>query len=226
MDDAIAGGLIVAHRVVARVPGMRDRLAAGVNRAVGERRVDAAIGELTREGDVVWDVGANIGVYTRTFLDRVGPAGHVVAVDPVPDNAEQLRRLGPSDRLTVVEAALSHEDGTAGLAVSGAHGETSSIGGGAGTLAVRVLTGDGLLDDGVPQPQVVKVDVEGFERDVLEGSRRVLAGVREVIVEVHFAAVIARGRSRDPLSLLAVLRAHGLRPRWIDSSHLVASRPG
>jgi hypothetical protein len=35
-------------------------------------------------GDLVWDIGANVGVYTFLFADRVGPSGAVVAFEPSP----------------------------------------------------------------------------------------------------------------------------------------------
>jgi FkbM family methyltransferase len=38
-----------------------------------------------REGDTVWDVGANIGAYTGAYLGLVGKRGCVVAFEPVPD---------------------------------------------------------------------------------------------------------------------------------------------
>jgi FkbM family methyltransferase len=224
MHDLIARTLIAIHGLIRRRPAIQRRLASLVNRSVGEKRVNSAIIELTREGDVVWDVGANVGVYTRQFLQRVGSSGHVVAVEPVPANAAQLAALGPAERLTVVEAALATSDGQSSLVVSGAEGETSSVGDGPGALTIRVARGDTLLADGVPQPQIVKIDVEGFEGDVVDGMPDVLRGVRGVIVEVHFAALARRGRAQEPLRLLGLLRHHGFTARWVDSSHLVATR--
>lgn len=224
MHDLIARILIVVHKLISGRPAVQRRLAGAVNASVGEKRVNAAILELTRPGDVVWDVGANVGAYVTSFLERVGDQGHVVAIEPVPSNAAQLALLGSRERLTVVEAALATTDGEMSLVVSGESGETSSIGDGPGALHVRVARGDTLLSDGIPQPQIVKIDVEGFERDVLEGMSDVLPAVRSVIVEVHFAAMARRGRQRDAVSVMALLRRNGLAPRWVDPSHLVATR--
>ena len=220
----IARALIGAHRAVRDHPRVHQSLITLVNRSVGEKRVNSNIIDLTRPGDVVWDVGANIGVYTRLFLDRVGTGGHVVAVEPVPSNAAILRNLGPSERLTVVEGALASSDGEMPLVVSGKSGETSSIGGGPDALTVRVARGDTLIDEGVPRPQIVKIDVEGFEGDVLDGMSRVLPAVRSVIIEVHFTAMARRGRPAEPLRLLRLLHDCGFGARWVDPSHLVATR--
>jgi FkbM family methyltransferase len=224
MQELIARALIAIHRLVlghARIHGKLVRL---VNRSIGEKRVNTAIFELTHPADVVWDVGANVGVYTRRFLERVGPTGHVVAVEPVPSNAAQLRALAPAGGLTVIDAALAGTDGQMPLVVSGENGETSSIGDGPDALTVRVARGDTLLDEGVPRPQIVKIDVEGFEGDVLDGMPDVLRGVRAVIVEIHFAALARRGRPREPLRLLGLLSHQDFAVRWVDSSHLVATR--
>jgi FkbM family methyltransferase len=224
VQELIARVLIAVHRLIDGHPFIHQRLVSLVNRSVGEKRVNAAILELTHPADVVWDVGANVGVYTRLCLERVGTDGHVVAVEPVPSNAARLRELGPPERLTVIEAALATSDGRMPLVVSGKNGETSSIGDGADAVTVRVARGDTLVAEGVPRPQIVKIDVEGFEGDVLDGMPEALSGARGVILEVHFAALARHGRPREPLRLLELLTGHGFVVRWIDSSHLVATR--
>ncbi len=44
-----------------------------------EERFHQSLLNAIRQGDVVWDIGANVGVYTVLFADRVGPSGTVVA---------------------------------------------------------------------------------------------------------------------------------------------------
>jgi FkbM family methyltransferase len=224
IEDFVARGLIAVHRLVDGHPRLHARLRSQVNRSIGEKRVNTAILDLTRPGDVVWDVGANVGLYTRRFLESVGTGGYVVAVEPVPSNAASLRELAPPERLRVVEAALADSNDHMPLDVSGESGETSSIGDGPGALRVRVVRGDTLVTEGVRPPQIVKIDVEGFEGDVLDGMPDLLRGVRSVIVEVHFAALAQRGRPREPLRLLELLRRLGFAVRWVDPSHLVATR--
>lgn len=224
MAELIARILITIHRLVDANRMVHQWFISIVNRSVGEQRVAAALRALIRRDDVTWDVGANVGVYTRLGLEIAGTSGHVVAVDPVSFNTARLRELGPAERLTVVEAALSSSDGVMPLVISGKDGETSSLGEGPGAVPVRVARGDTLLGEGVPRPQVIKVDVEGFEGDVLEGMPDALSSVRDVLVEVHFAAMARQGRPSEPLRVLRLLRASGLSVRWIDPSHIVATR--
>jgi FkbM family methyltransferase len=191
---------------------------------MGERRVKAAISEVTRPGDCVWDIGANVGLYTRQFLELVGPAGQVVAFEPVPENAAQLRGLVFGPQLTVVEAALADTDGRMSLIVSGESGETSHIGESSDGLTVRVARGDSMLEEGIRKPEVLKIDVEGFEGDVLDGLPIALRSARNVVVEMHFAALTQRGMPEEPLRIVGLLRGHGFAVRWLDTSHLLAAR--
>ncbi len=56
-----------------------------------EPKIMAFLQAAIREGDTVWDVGANVGQFARMFGDLVGPRGHVVALEPVPSCFEVLR---------------------------------------------------------------------------------------------------------------------------------------
>ncbi len=228
MADLYVKALLAVHRRVDRHPSVRRKLAALFNRSMGEKRVDAAISKITRPGDCAWDVGANVGVYTKQFLDMVGPNGHVVAFEPVPDNAALLRELDGGPRLTVVEAALADANGQISLTVSGKSGETSRIvSNSSDGLTVRVARGDSVVaDEGVPRPDVLKIDVEGFEGEVLDGLPTVLKSIRDVVVEVHFAELTDRGKPNEPLRIIGLLRDAGFTVRWLDISHLLATRSG
>lgn len=221
MTTVIAYFLLAAHTAIRRHPKGHAAVIWLVNRTVAERRVLGAVLAAAQPDDCAWDVGANIGTYTREFLDRVGPAGRVVAFEPVPTNFELLSSLESPPRLVVFAGALGDAGGTARLAVSGRNGETSRIGGsGDGEFDVRVERGDSLLRE-LPRPDVIKIDVEGMEGDVLDGMLDALRTARTVIIEVHFAAMADRGRPRDVLRILHLLRGLRFEVRWIDSSHLM-----
>lgn len=99
--------------------------------------------------------------------------------------------------------------------------------GGASSAAVRVEPGDALIRRGrVPAPTVMKIDVEGFELDVLIGLAKSLTepSLRFVGVEVHFALLAARGLRRAPREIEVHLRERGFWTRWTDASHIIAER--
>lgn len=216
--------MVAMHHYLGRAPRLHGQLVGFRNRRGYERRVSKAIARLPRRGDCAWDVGANMGLYTRQFLDRVGPSGRVVAFEPLPACSEQLRRLAPKPQLTVVEAALTASNGRMPFTAAGENGEESSIGEGSDGFTVRIARGDSMLAEGIPRPDVIKIDVEGFESNVLDGMPVALRTARAVIVEVHFQALRRRGQAREPIRIRALLRDQGFEVRWLDTSHLIATR--
>lgn len=137
--------------------------------------------EFIREGSLVFDIGANIGRMTYQYLAL---GAQVVAVEPqsVCVDEELFPRFGDDERVTIVHGACGAERGEATMALYG-HGSTISTlvpdhywgsdGPWKGTPrdgseVVTVTTLDALIEEhGVPD--FIKVDVEGYEHEVLQG---------------------------------------------------------
>lgn len=195
-----------------------------------EQAFDDALFSALRKGDVVWDVGANVGYYTKRFAETVGPDGHVVAFEPFPATAQRLRAYmqdTPNHSLHML--ALGAEDGEVTMQAGGDDlGATSRIIASAGDgVAIRIATGDGLLGrNEVPAPTVLKIDTEGFELDVLQGMAELLERpqVRAVFVEVHFGLLAERRQPYAPGEIERLLKLTGFATRWVDPSHIAAER--
>lgn len=141
-----------------------------------ESRFDAAMMASLKPGMRVFDIGANVGYYTQKFAEAVGPTGEVHAFEPVPASAAKLRELqqqyswihvhqcAVADRLGEIE--MSMEGGSTSPNHMITIGEPS---GGLSSLKVQVRTIDELsLELGAPN--MVKIDVEGYEWHVLKGG--------------------------------------------------------
>lgn len=170
--------------------------------AAHERDVIAdLLGELDAD-DVLFDVGANIGVYACLAADRIAAdrtaahldsAGEVVAFEPYPPNVERLRaNVARNDATVDVRpVGLAEATGTVRFdraALDRPGWPLASITDAPDAIEVAVESGDALVERGaVPQPTVVKIDVEGAEPLVIEGMTECLSDstCRLVYCEVH-----------------------------------------
>jgi FkbM family methyltransferase len=131
--------------------------------------------------DLVFDVGANVGLYSETFL-RLG--ARVVAVEPNPKCIAQIKRLQPSKQLVIERAAVGNAVGEGVLylcddcdAHSTLSTEWMSVAHGVPRLttkkwsqtAATPITTLHRLAEQYGRPVFIKIDVEGFEREALAG---------------------------------------------------------
>ncbi|HYL57842.1 MAG TPA: FkbM family methyltransferase [Candidatus Acidoferrales bacterium] len=168
-------------------------------------------------GDRVVEVGASFGLYTLAFARRIGSGGHVTAFEPDPQSAAALeaniRVNGWQDRVTVVSAAVGAENGKVRFAAArGMESHIATAGDSSrGAILVPLVTLDSVVAD--RRIDVLKIDVEGFEEQVLQGARTILTTAnrrpRAILVEVHPFAWSETGTTSS--SLLALLRESGFR---------------
>jgi len=193
------------------------------NASYEERFEPAFIGAI-RPSDTVWDLGANVGVYLPAIL-AAATAGKVVAIEPSPRNFRKLSSdWRAEDRVILQNLAISDVAGRMPFYLSNNH-TTDGLSDSDGTglkVEVEVCTADELCRR-LP-PDVVKIDVEGYELEVIQGSREMLEKrvARSYFIEVHFQTLADRGLPHAPQSIVGLLAAAGYDVRWLDPSHLRA----
>lgn len=146
-------------------------------------KTEPCIRRFCRPGDTVVDVGANIGEWTLQMADAVGPGGRVIAIEPIPHLAEALQKSTWANNLrqvSIAAVALSESEGQGEFSVERANTGGSRLGRycaeACDTITVRVETLDGLIARSkIGRVDFIKVDVEGFELEVLRGARATLA---------------------------------------------------
>lgn len=147
-----------------------------------------------KENDTFFDIGANIGIYT-CFAGAKCNEGKVVAFEPYPPNVEQLRANIRHSKLSNVQIeAIGLSNKTDTIEFSEPKSEvglrTGSIkpSAGDGNYQVQTRAGDDLiLNENIPEPDVIKIDVEGAEAVVIQGLKDTLqSGVcRTIFIEIH-----------------------------------------
>jgi FkbM family methyltransferase len=203
-----------------------DGVSAGILRGAWEPRETNFILSVVRPGDCVIDVGANLGWYTVTLAQALGPDGHIFAFEPRSDIFAQLERSvrdnGFTDRCTLRKLALGTSDGYRKLAWSPMEmnqGHSFIVAGDAQPtpsleyedVAVASLDGIGIER----RIRLIKLDVEGAEIEVLRGGRSLIARDQPVIVSEAFPKWLRQFGKADAYALLHVLddldyRAHYL----------------
>jgi FkbM family methyltransferase len=157
------------------------------------------------EGFNFYDIGANIGLYTRFAVQRFG-AKKVIAFEPMKKNIKQLRRnvglRGVNSDVRVITCAVSDKNEKVKLQVDDVQSATASlnrvtggepaegranIGLDAKTETVEARELDYIFaENDLPPPDVLKIDVEGAEMMVLDGAREILSEHQpHLIIETH-----------------------------------------
>jgi FkbM family methyltransferase len=153
------------------------------------------VSEVVQPGDVVWDIGANVGLFSFASAVAAGTSGHVLAFEPDALLVGMLRQSAVANRayapVDVLPVAVADEIGVAQFHIARRNRSTSYLdgfgttqtGGARATELVPTVTLDWLADH-FPMPAVVKIDVEAAELKVLCGGARVLSSQPTIICEV------------------------------------------
>jgi FkbM family methyltransferase len=224
--------------VVAELGGVRMRAPAAayadlryhlVDNADSVYEMEAVLRAARDPGGLLMDVGAARGLISVMFC-VASPDNRAVAYEPSPGQAGDAARAGEMNgvagRITVRTAAVGAVPATLRGAVDTLGLIDLSPRAGAETFDVEMTTLDAEVDR-VGVPTVVKVDVEGYELEVLRGAERLLRDHRPLLLlELHLDMLERRGV--PPGRIVDLLVGHGyrfesvtgrpLRPRAVTGS--------
>jgi len=167
---------------------------APLEKGMGEYKVLNKLIQTIQPGDTCWDIGASLGAHAIFMAKKVGKNGQVVAFEPDTKSFEKLEaniNLNGLNNIMLLKIAL-------GGCVE--EGYLKSYGGGFGAFSmtefennkmlekVNIVSGDILIAQKIlPNPMIVKMDVEGYEYATLKGMEKALTNklCRMVCCEVH-----------------------------------------
>jgi FkbM family methyltransferase len=169
-----------------------------------------------RPGDVVVDVGANIGYYTLLGARLVGESGRVYAFEPDPASFEILARnvrLNGLDNVVLEQKAVSKEAGTLELFLAehnkGDHRIYAVEGEDRPAIAVEAVALDDYFADRPDGVDFVKVDAQGAEGVILDGMRGLIERSDELVMAFEYSPRALAGMRYHAPHLLRVFRKSG-----------------
>lgn len=178
--------------------GMHRQLCLLQERFIAERTL---LFNMIKRNSLIVDVGSNIGYYLLLFERYTGPHGHVICVEPEPDNLKELYnciQINKFRNVEVMEAAVGAEQGELLMRRginSGVCGEPTREGFYVPAICLDAFT--------KRKPDLVKIDIEGFEGQALAGAQQLLKAIApKLFVEIHPALLRFGFSVSDILSLV------------------------
>jgi len=187
----------------------RELALMGVREELFTRALQGAL----HEGDCVLGIGANIGYYSLMEARLVGPRGKVYAIEPVPHNMKLLEdsvRLNDYGNIEMFRLAIGQTDSVAKMYLSD-HPNWSSfypprrI---TGKIDIPISSVDSFLE-GKRLPGLIRMDVEGYEYEIIIGMRGLLQSGVPLRMFIEFHPDIM-GRQRAS-TFLSILKQHGFK---------------
>lgn len=156
---------------------------------------------LVEEGDIVFECGGHHGCTAIPLSAWVGEKGKVITFEPKPSNFEIIRKnivLNNISNITALNKAVGSKNGRTYISdASNASVQSSVV---KGAIEVDVIALDDLID---LHPTFLKIDVEGYEVEVLKGAKKILQNRPKLAIEIHTESLNSYNTSvRELLSLL------------------------
>lgn len=175
---------------------------AFVQEPVGIREFDAFL-SAARERRSLLDIGGHKGLFSGLFC-AVHPQNRAFCFEPSPALSGLARTLadlnGFSDRFHVLERAVGAQSGSATMLVDPVGGFVqverfaNTMWGEPREIRLEIESVDDFCRDRKIVPELLKIDVEGYEHEVLLGAKQTLATLRPwVFLELHLHYLEARG---------------------------------
>lgn len=202
----------------------------------GEIMVQQKVLAAVREGanTVVFDVGANIGLWTKSLLDEARreqvDGVRAYCFEPASSTYQKLcEQLGPYDSATPVRVALSNKSGEADFNIFGeGFGINSLHEAGTGRTRVEarqekveIITADSFCDrERISEIALLKIDAEGHDFAVMQGATRMLSTQRIQVIQFEYNHrwIYSRHYLKDVFDLLLPLgyRVGKITPQGIE----------
>lgn len=179
-------------------------------------------------GDTFWDIGANIGIFSMFAAKVTGPKGRVFSFEPAPDVFELLStNIQKIASIKAVQCGVGNADTVATFASQGDSAAGSFVENVTKMnehfhpntpiqkVEVNIRKVDTLVEELGSRPNIAKIDVEGFEIEVLKGADILLSTSHPIlIIEIHPPQIVLSDGNED--MIFAILKKHCYKWSVID----------
>jgi FkbM family methyltransferase len=203
-------------------PKMRKTFQTYGLNLIHEEATTTLFKKIVKPGDIVLDLGANIGYFTLLAAKLVGTKGKVYAFEPEPNNFNYLRKnidINGYMNVSSYQKAVSNKNGKARLFIcpydSGHHTINQPDGikkyrpdynGKIKEIEIDVVALEDFLKDKIKKINVAKVDVEGAEVLAFEGMRNILRGNQDIKIFLEFFPLLIEEMGSSPEGFIRQLQ--------------------
>ena len=195
-----------------------DSLDLSINGVYGELDTKI-IREEIHEGDIVIDVGANIGYYTLIFAQLVGSSGKVFAFEPEPKNFEILKKnieINNYQNIVAEQKIVSDKSGIVKLFIA-EHGIVGHRINQEKSSQKFIEVESIILDNYIKKLNLdnkinfIKIDVEGSEPKVLEGTKEIIQKSNQLKIFTEFNREVVKEYGIEPKEMIDLFYRNGFK---------------
>ena len=183
---------------------------------------------------IVFDIGTWIGLHTLFFAKSVQPTGKVFSFEPNPFTyKELLKNIGVNnfDNIQTFELAVGSNEYKDQLIFDSTHKSTGSLNKEIKTdlmqsntvekIEIEIVSLDYIISkEGIPLPDFIKIDIEGFEFDALMGMENLLKNKKpELFIEIHGAT--RTEKESNILKIVSLLKKHNYDIQLVETNEII-----
>ena len=200
----------------------KDSLLLSINK-IYEKNETNFVKDSVNKGDIVIDIGANIGYYTLMFAKLVGDTGKIYAFEPDPKNFSILEKniqVNGYNNIILEKKAVSNKLGKSTLymsensAGSSMHKPNNVV----DQIYVDLITLDNYFEVNTITPDFIKIDIEGYELNALKGMESILQSSDKTKIMIEYNPLTKKEFNSDPMDNLTFLSELGFKFKDLNSS--------
>lgn len=178
--------------------------------------------KMISSGDNVMEIGVHHGFTACCISKCIGNDGRFIGVELSPKSAmiaqAQLKLNNFGTNCKIINAAAANKEGV--INFNNLENGNAMINITTSTYSIKTITGDSLLNE-LKHVDVLKIDVEGFEVNVLQGCKNILSSLPKIALEIHLDSIPYYGASVNDIFKIIPLEKYSATYFWNPGTHYV-----